>query len=429
MNDRFKTGEGFSSFNKHSVIGKRENTLGPGTLFGETALDNDDARNATIKCDEDLEVLAIPKKFYKKAMAQVNTQKDFICANLPGAQFGYRLTHPATFFVMREFEQGHTFLHEGVRASERAVFCVYSGQVEVRRYRRATDSPAYVLAHRPLEEASWQSRCPPPPLGADGTLALARPSDGASKPALRDSVGRATVTTMSSFDMPELLEDGGPDLDDDDFGCSPGARTTGARCPADQVAIEVIERGSCFCPLSFYPLPGAEPLTMVAVSKTCKLLCATEQDVKVFPAKFIKAMRSSLMQDMTRRLRAIRKMDLETAQDVVRPDEGLEVDWSPKQPSRSGNGSIRSQVSRQPSQVSGMGGPSPRRSGRGSPSPGRSFPPSPAGGQSTLTPGGGQSRRSGRSGHHGFPGTLDFNKAPAFGTPRSAGLAAAARDF
>ncbi|CAK0834810.1 unnamed protein product [Prorocentrum cordatum] len=322
MKDRFKTAEGFSSFNKHSVFGKCENVLGPGMLFGETALDNDDSRNATIKCEEDLEALAIPKKYYKRAMAQVNAQKDFICSNLPGAQFGYRLTHPATFFVLREFKQGHAFLHEAVRASERAVFCVFSGQVEVRRYRRATDNPAYVLAHRPLDEASWKSRCPPPPMLADSALSLARPSDGAPKAVRDGAAARASATSVSSsFNMPGQIDEGGSGFGEDDFGPTLGGQgATGAKCPADQVAIDVVEKGACFCPLSFYPLPGAEPFTMVAVTETVRVLCASEQDVKAFPAKFAKAMRNSLMQDMTRRLKAVKRMDLETAQDVARPE-------------------------------------------------------------------------------------------------------------
>jgi CRP-like cAMP-binding protein len=323
---RAETFEGFSSYGPNSVLGDQVNVLEHGSLFGEKAFDSNAARNATIKCETDVEVMVIPEKTYKSGMKQVVKQKKWMAQHLPACDVDYISTnHPSAFFVVKEFPQGHHLLFEGVKAPERALFAVYKGKLELRRYRRATDNPAYVLTNRPMQKASWETRCPPPLPVADGTFSLAH-SRASTRPGTRQSgrsssglggtrpnsrmSGRPSATTSgrNSFVMPSLRNEM------DGFGGSDA--TDGAAVDVDrshdQVTVEILEEGACFCTNSFFPFPEVEAFSVVVASQTCRVMCASEGDVQAMPGRFLSAVRKRLLEEMTNRTAFVSKLDLET---------------------------------------------------------------------------------------------------------------------
>jgi len=72
---RYKTLEGHGTWcPKESCLGVTVATLGPGTIFGELALQNDKDRAASIECTEDCEFLLIPRFVYRRILKELTSR-------------------------------------------------------------------------------------------------------------------------------------------------------------------------------------------------------------------------------------------------------------------------------------------------------------------------------------------------------------------
>lgn len=255
-NDRSSTlpvylsSEGFSTFTSVSTLGELQTNMQERSVFGELALSSDDNRAASLRVSEACELLVVPKDVYKRCQSEVEKKQKFLTKHLPGLKkLTYRIIHPATHFVARTFAQGHVISCEGVANTESAIYVVYEGQLELRRYRNPSDNPAYVLASRPLQEESWRNRCCPPASGIAGS----RPDE----------------------EQPPGM--GGEEV------------------------IDTIGVGGIYCPLAFMPMTCTEPFTVVVASETCKVYKSAGPEVETFPKLVQTAVRKRVMRDLARR--------------------------------------------------------------------------------------------------------------------------------
>jgi len=134
---RRATYEGFSSVAAGSSLGSKVAELGPGKVFGDAALKNDDTRNATIQCLTNCEFLTLHKKdFDVKLCDKVCHFKSFV----PGFKnFEYKgdpKYHPATSFQDTTFHKGHCVLEEGC-VGKAMIVVIRRGSIAFRRRTRA----------------------------------------------------------------------------------------------------------------------------------------------------------------------------------------------------------------------------------------------------------------------------------------------------
>jgi hypothetical protein len=322
----YLTTEGFSTFSSESTLGEYTTTMSEREVFGELALTSDDNRAATLRVTEACELLVIPKAVYKHAQGEVETKQKFLTKHLPGLKkLTYRIVHPATNFVARTFPQGHVFACEGVAATEAAIYVVYEGQLELRRFRSPSDNPTYVLASKPLQEASWRNLCCPPAAGIAGSRPDEAPPPGVGGEEVVDTIGV----------------------------------------------------GGIYCPLAFMPMTCTEPFTVVVASGTCKLYKSAGPEVESFPPLVQKAVRKRVMRDLARRFGEVPPGGWGSDPDLDSPSPSVPGGMS-RQASRAASGAA-SRVTSPRSAKAGstarsqasFGAPSPQATSRGMPSPGR----------------------------------------------------------
>jgi len=145
---RHETYEMFSTIAKGSYSGKSVATLGPGKCFADSALKNDDVRNATVKCLKDTEFLAIHKKNFDVKLC------DKVCyfrTCVPGfknyTHVGSPESHPATAFEDCDYKRGTILMQEDV-VGEAKIVVVRSGKVSLRRRCRGTHLVGHEKGYR-----------------------------------------------------------------------------------------------------------------------------------------------------------------------------------------------------------------------------------------------------------------------------------------
>jgi len=258
---RFQTSEGFSTFSLESALGDSKGVYGPGTLFGEQAVQNSEPRMASIKCLEDTELLVIDKNSYKTAMKKAIAQVNFFNKHMPSLIMGgYTLRHPCYNFKWKLQKQGHVFLREGIASIEPQVFLILSGAVEFRRFENSSINPAYVLNSRPLLRSSWKAHC-------------ARPMTGIAESEHDEEVW---------------------------FGKSQGYPRRSRELVHDRLG-----EGQAFCSLPFIPLWGLEPFTVTVASAECQVFCAGRAQIDRICDHHedrLRALRQQLMPSITRRI-------------------------------------------------------------------------------------------------------------------------------
>merc|ERR1712232_1545342 len=111
--------------------------LGPGAMFGEVALLNDSARNATVQCKSACEFLVIERddydRFLKAEMRRLKeNHKSFMLEHIPGMRLFTDAVHNDCLHYIRNgsFPKNHRFLKQGEFA-DGAFHIVFNGSVEV----------------------------------------------------------------------------------------------------------------------------------------------------------------------------------------------------------------------------------------------------------------------------------------------------------
>lgn len=252
---RFKTSEGFSSFSEETFYGDQVRILRTGDIFGELALQNDDPRAASIRCEEDSSFLVIHKKTYREVMGYMLQKVKIFDTHLPSLSAAeYSGSHPSSCFRMESFEAGHVFWREGIYSLEPEMFLISDGSVELWRYEVASANPTYVLASRPLDRSSWKAHCVRPKTGVAG-----------SEP------------------------------DEEPWWGSSASR-------GQQSLHDTLRIGDAFCSLAFIPLKAREAFTAVVAEGGCKVYRCAKDDLLGLSQKQLKAVRQEVMQSMTKRL-------------------------------------------------------------------------------------------------------------------------------
>jgi len=258
---RYRTSEGYSTFSVDSTIGGFKAFLGPGAVFGEVALQNNDPRAATIRCHEDCEFLVIDKAAYQGVLSKSIAQLKFFNEYLPSLlEGGYTLRHPCYNFRWRTFKQGHIFLREGISSIEPQVYLVFRGVVEFRRYEHSSANANYILASRPVERKTWAPHCERPMTGIAGSESGEKPWWG---------------------DLPRQ----GQQLLHDELG-----------------------EGDAFCSLPFIPLYGSEPFTVTVATDECEIFCAGPNELRAIGdhhEERLRSLRQQLMPGITKRIKQL----------------------------------------------------------------------------------------------------------------------------
>jgi CRP-like cAMP-binding protein len=206
--ERFRTLEGVNTYNDDSLLGGCVTTLGEGVHFGELALLKDAPRAATIKCTKDCEVLVIRRSPFQDVMKKVTQKIKFFHEHFPtlDTDCGYRLSgkHVSSFFHFKDYPKGYAFMREGIRFLESHLYIVLCGTVELCRFARSSDNPAYLLAAKPMEGKSWKAICPRPPTGVAGSIRGEEPVGTQAAPdrgtqAVWDKLGPGDVFSSVCF--------------------------------------------------------------------------------------------------------------------------------------------------------------------------------------------------------------------------------------
>lgn len=276
---RYATTEGFSTFFETSVLGKEVARLGPGGVFGERALQEDDVRAASAVCEEDCEFLVIQSTLYKQVMRESIEKVGFLNTNLPGLRnlpYTQAERHPSFLFVLETFPEGHTFLHEGTVTLEPAIYVIRRGTVEFRRSGHASHCPAHMLAGQPLTQ---------PARG----LALLRCRGARSEGSLGALADDAAVTGHLKAD--------------------------------ERPVWDTLSEGDVFASLAVLPLLSAEPFTAVSAKGSgCEVYRAQGAEILGLPVKLLKPLRRQLMRRLMTRLVRV------TGASEVAPGQTLKLD-------------------------------------------------------------------------------------------------------
>ncbi|CAE8609657.1 unnamed protein product [Polarella glacialis] len=319
---RYQTTEGFSTFSKNSKYGDRVMVLESGAVFGELALQNDEPRAVTTTCLQDCTFLVISKDIFQQVLGDIMAKIRFFNVNLPGLDRmeHKQQTHPSTMFHKRCFPEGYTFFTEGIGSAEPAVFLVFSGTIEFRRYRRADENPVYRQITRPLGD-SWRPSTSIAVASRPASKSLKGPGSPDQKPASTaaqrpDSPSKRPVSPSRSHTVPRLQPPVAHKAPAGTHSIAAGRRSSvvGAREKSywnqpktfrlnGQDAIDTAESGAVFCSLPFFPCQTAEPFTVVAVTAVEAFHCGSQRDVDQIPANICKVLRTTLLKAMTERMR------------------------------------------------------------------------------------------------------------------------------
>lgn len=269
----FRTNEGFSYFSQESSLGDRVALLPEGTIFGELALQNDAPRAATIKCEQDSEILVLRKQDYLECIDGLLGKSRWFEQNVLGVSKFVDATanltvHPSTFFKEEMLQPGHTLLFEGLIAKPMICVVADGGSVEFVRFKRAESNPAYVLADRPQSAPTNDL----PDLKSYGKL---KPSQ--LYRTFSDGMLRGSATSFPPPNLPE--EDEGT------------------------VLFDRLEAGGIFCSMAALPTPGVEPFTVVVSSlKPCKIFMLSGNTIDKLPLKLLNIIRKHMANANRQRL-------------------------------------------------------------------------------------------------------------------------------
>lgn len=154
LHKRFRTLEGHSTFSQDGSYGNLYNTATSGSLVGEPALKAEKIWRSTAMCLKDCEFLVIDGTIFQNVLKSVRETHRFFDLYLPGIQLpgnkAKTRPHPIEYWKREFLPVGETILEEGVEPLEPCVFMVQRGKLELRRYRRSSANPAYLLATQPL---------------------------------------------------------------------------------------------------------------------------------------------------------------------------------------------------------------------------------------------------------------------------------------
>jgi len=140
-NDGEQTAEGFSTYTQATDFGVRVATFGPGKLFGELSMMQDQTRMATATCLKDTEFLFIKKADFdlvcKAAMKRKEEETTyFLNQHVPGMlevpPMKGKPPH-SYFFKKAIFPRGHRFLKQG-QVAEESLVVISKGSVEFSHY-------------------------------------------------------------------------------------------------------------------------------------------------------------------------------------------------------------------------------------------------------------------------------------------------------
>lgn len=272
---RFQTTEKGSTYSEESDFGELEQVLQVGALIGERSLQEKSRRNKTMVCEEDCELMVIQAKHYDEFIFEPAQRLAFFDQHLPAASdwshavaLGKIDVHPSTQFVEEIHEHGHHFLYEGV-VSEPAIVLIISGEVEVRRQWHSRSTPAYHFNEMPLRN----SKSAPQILQVQNQTLQQRLQLQQRHRKPKNPLGSEVRDLMSKGSF------------------------------ADYIACDTLKKGETFCSISALPMPGVEPFSFVVVSKTCKIIIASERGLRKFPTKELEGMRKILGKATQRRLR------------------------------------------------------------------------------------------------------------------------------
>lgn len=295
---RYASTEGNSSFGEASRYGVKVATLTNGAVVGELALQNNVPRAATVRCSEDCVFLLITKDVFQRVLGALVEKMRFFNFNLPGlSKMQYRENHPSILFQRRVFPAGYKFLFEGIFAIEPALFMLFSGAVEYRRFRKTSDNFAYLQGHKPLIDSrpveevlsNLSPRVPEPGSGSVmQRMSLAAISSEAGSLLERDP--DASARTSSSRLGAEQLA--GPTA----LWTRPLSRSQ------SQVTCNNSSDAEVFCTMPFLPMGIAEPFTVVAVSNVEAYHIGGPNCDKL-PPKLVSELRKHLLKKMDDKLR------------------------------------------------------------------------------------------------------------------------------
>eukprot|EP00931_Biecheleriopsis_adriatica_P048301 TRINITY_DN27903_c0_g1_i2.p1 TRINITY_DN27903_c0_g1~~TRINITY_DN27903_c0_g1_i2.p1 ORF type:complete len:928 (-),score=206.47 TRINITY_DN27903_c0_g1_i2:180-2963(-) len=256
----FRTIEGFSSFGEDSKFGDRVALLGPGAIFGELALQNNEPRSATILCTQDCELLMLRKADYLEAVNKRLEKVRFFDQHVPGVDKvvlskagGALAAHPSSFFNEEYLNKGFVLLMEGIFARKPVLYVIgEGGRVEFRRYKRPDLNPAYILAARPQS-------------APDGDALKASPM-GKRKAAERALTRTQSDAALRSFahrypDPPDDDEEDGTEL------------------------VDVLDSGGVFMSMNALPASAPEPFTVVVATPNCKIYSVSGPAIEKMPQK------------------------------------------------------------------------------------------------------------------------------------------------
>lgn len=154
LQQRFRTLEGHSTFCQDGSYGNLYNTATSGSLVGEPALKAEKLWRSTAMCLKDCEFLVIDGTIFQNVLKSVRETHRFFDLYLPGIQLpgnkAKTRPHPMEYWKREFLPVGETILEEGVEVLDPCVFMVQRGKLELRRYRRSSANPAYLLATQPL---------------------------------------------------------------------------------------------------------------------------------------------------------------------------------------------------------------------------------------------------------------------------------------
>lgn len=153
LQQRFRTLEGYSTFRQDESYGNLYNTATSGSLVGEPALKAEKLWRSTAMCLKDCEFLVIDGTIFQNVLKSVRETHRFFDLYLPGIRLPGKAKprpHPMEYWKREFLPVGETILEEGVEMLEPCVFMVQRGKLELRRYRRPSANPAYLLATQPL---------------------------------------------------------------------------------------------------------------------------------------------------------------------------------------------------------------------------------------------------------------------------------------
>ncbi|CAJ1369040.1 unnamed protein product [Effrenium voratum] len=292
---RYKTTEGFSTFSEESKYGDTVVTLKPGAVVGELALQNNEARAATIKCATRCRFLVIQKEAFQEVMRASVQMIKFFNIYLPGLKrLEYTGSHPAFLFQRRVFPAGFEFAYEGVVAAEPAVFLTETGTIEFRRHKHISDNWVYACRNTPLSP----SRLPELPVAARQSTSSRR------NQRLAQLKGQAALVCNIRDDLKELQSK---------VATFTGEGAQNLKAPVERpetskwITFDTLKSPEVFCTMPFLPLPVPEPFFVIATSAVDAYHLGGPVTEKL-PAAVGKALRDYLFHASAQRIR--RKEDV-----------------------------------------------------------------------------------------------------------------------